>query len=90
MPHPKIEIAPQDEVDQFPELGAQFFELILQKNLDHILITDMSDLTDFTGYKELENYHKKIEKYYGVNVRPSNNLVEIFKKLIGHNPRNIH
>lgn len=43
----KIEIADQDVIAQFDEIGGQFFETILSMSYGECLVTDESRLSDF-------------------------------------------
>jgi hypothetical protein len=56
-PPKKIELAPQDEIDLYESIARTFLQEILEVELSECLITDESNLSDFTwcGYPELES-----------------------------------
>lgn len=46
---PQITIADQDYIDEHPIVATHFFQHVLDMNYEDVLITDESQLSDFTG-----------------------------------------
>jgi hypothetical protein len=46
MEHPKVNIE-QCQIDQFQETAAEFLQVVLDMDYGKVMVTDMSDLSDF-------------------------------------------
>lgn len=79
----RIEWCESDGIDAFAE---QADELLGVMGYPGSIITDRSDLTDFTSFgewraAELEELHAAIEERYGVDVRPEVNILAILRRV---------
>ena len=71
------------EVAKYESIALDFFEKILDMNLNDCLITDESSLWDFHSESSNDSFHDKILNVYGVDVSgiEKGNLAKIFQRI---------
>lgn len=84
----KIILAPQERIEAVEELAPRFFEVVLERDYFECLITDESDLADFTEIGEdhreqLEEMLRRLEDHYLIDPRPvdSTRIVDLLEHL---------
>ena len=86
----KIEFAPATGISRFRAISEDFMNKVFGLEPGEYLISDESNLHDFTGLDDVElpDIHKKIQEVYTIDVSDikSKNLLEIFKR-ISHSKR---
>ena len=81
----KVAFAPTDQIEEFAQLADEFMEQIFDLEPGEYLITDESDVRDFTemGSPDTADIWKRIDEVYGVvsaDVR-SGRLVDILSQV---------
>lgn len=84
-PKPKrIELAPQDKIEQYYALAVDFFKSILNMNYDECFVSDESRLSDFANMfdskTDIAKFIKRIKKRYDVSIDDLT-LIKIFDKI---------
>lgn len=76
-----LEIAPQRRIAERPALTDEFVRSVL--GVEEAWITDKSCLWHFALGGSLEDLYKRIEEFYGVDVRdvPEGNIVQILERI---------
>jgi len=79
-----LELASTKVVDKFASIAPDFFEKILDMDLNDCLITDESSLWDFHTEKSNDLLYSKILEAYGVDVSDveKGNLAKIFRRIM--------
>lgn len=81
----KVTFASRERIDEFTQLAEEFMERIFDFEPGEYLITDESDVRDFTGMgsSDTSEIWKRIDDVYGIvsaDVR-SGRLVDIFREI---------
>jgi hypothetical protein len=81
----KIELAPTTGIGGLIDVYEEFIERVFGFKPGEYLITDESNLQDFTGMEDfnLSDLQRTIQELYGVDVSDikNGNLLEIFKRI---------
>jgi len=81
----KIEFAPTTGIKKFRAISEDFMNKVFGLEPGEYLISDESNLYDFSGLDEMQlpDIHKKIQEMFNIDVSEikSRNLLEIFKRI---------
>jgi hypothetical protein len=79
----RIEIAPSDGIERFREIANEFMLRIFDFEPGDYLLTDESNLRDFTGTSGLDAVRERVRASYDLDARDleSGNLLEILRRI---------